>query len=83
MSGAASFNTNGECYQCGQKKADHRDTGARYVCPIPLTTPLPKVPPNFKSKTALYDVFKPCKKCHVKKYTNRETGHCFSCTGMP
>lgn len=50
---------------------------------LPVDAPLPKVPADFKSKLCLYDVFKQCKKCRVKKYINRETGHCLSCTGMP
>lgn len=74
------------CSKCKNPMSMHRwetDGFKTPVCPIPIDAPLPEVPPGFKSKVRLYNLFKQCEKCHVKKYVNRESNLCLACEGMP
>lgn len=75
----------GCCGKCKEHMCYHRmdPTTGIIHCPPADDVPLPKVPSNFKSKAVLYDLFKNCKKCCVKKYVNRETNTCLACEGMP
>jgi len=75
------FDVHGVCaLGCGRPKYLHKKwlsgNFTNYECPLP-----PETPP--KSKAVLFDVFKPCRKCTVKKYINAETKLCLACHGMP
>lgn len=81
------FDAHDRCRRCGSHFDFHHawklGSHTNYQCPIPADAPLPPLPPEFKSKARLYDLFKPCKKCHVKKYVNRENDLCLACEGIP
>ena len=50
---------------------------------FPFDAPLPELPLGFRSKVIVFDVFKSCSKCQIKKYVERGTHLCFACHGGP
>ena len=75
----------GRCPKCDHPYARHlMDLQHRTMkCPPAVDAPVPLIPAGFKSKAICFDLFKKCRKCHVKKYINRESNLCLACNGMP